>query len=153
MVRPGELTGNPMQRLVRKTFRTRQIDEVAFSHFFPEHLEPHVRADHPGVASNPEGVTFSLTMSNLVQILTHSAGQTHVRSFSWRIPLRQDTRPITTVVVSTPTSGNRPADGILQHFNPERAAISRGKLAFHFFDEAEATVFVRTMCGLGAQTE
>ena len=127
-----------LHEILQNTVDSREDGEVAFMHIYTSNIMPSVRAANANVLDPLLGGTFSLSMEKLQLILCMDSSAEVESAFT----LERSPHRFASVVVSSASSGNRPADGVLQEFNPERAPETAGKLVMHFFKKSRADEFV-----------
>ena len=123
-----------LEQILRNTVASRQIEEVAFMHVFTSNIMPGIRAANPGLFEHDLGATFSVTMNEMLLVMSIDQ--------SSRVEATFAAGPYTTMIVSSSTSGDRREDAVVSGYAPERAAATAGKLVFHFFSATDADLFL-----------
>ena len=126
-----------LHEILQNTVDSREDGEVAFMHIYTSNIMPSVRAANANVLDPLLGGTFSLSMEKLQLILCMDSSAEVESAFT----LERSPHRFASVVVSSASSGNRPADAVVVAYAPERAAATAGKLVFHFFAAADANRF------------
>ena len=133
-------TTTTINTLLRKTFSTSTPEEVAFVYYPKDQIDSKIFKIRFGESKvDEEGVTYSLTKSDLLHCF---AGKTpKLEKYSWSLVIPPCSMKNITSIVTPSIPAHTSQDQVTATFIPEHASKTTGMTVVHFYDEIVAETF------------